>query len=450
VNLPAFIISAARSTMSSTGAKWLKFDVTKRVQTFLLDRMSELRGSDVSFIQVGANDGVTSDPLYAHVHKHKWSGLVIEAVDEFFKQLTENYAPIETVQCVKALCAEVRTPLTFFKVKNIDRLPSPELRGISSLSRDVIRGHFDSDATFREFVEEISLEAVPLDEVMRAHGVARTNILLIDTEGADLRVLRGFDLDRFQPDLVMMEYYHLSLGERQMLNTRMHAAGYQRVIGAMDVFFIKSELIDEDELNILNSFRQPSWAWSWQDNHKEAASPPSDAERAADTAESALKQMLADRDHRIGQLEVQLADSNIRSQSVARELVDLHHRLSHAYHALNNLDEALQAARHAFALGPQDATIACHLGALLVLGDRLDEAALVLDKALVLDPQSAPVHLHISTLRARKGEWPQAIASAERALALAAPQQTEFRTHLENLLALSRERAPEPAVQSDR
>jgi tetratricopeptide (TPR) repeat protein len=160
--------------------------------------------------------------------------------------------------------------------------------------------------------------------------------------------------------------------------------------------------------------------------------------------------MLADRDHRIGQLEVQLADSNIGSQSVARELVDLHHRLSHAYHALNNLDEALQAARHAFALGPQDATIACHLGALLVLGDRLDEAALVLDKALVLDPQSAPVHLHISTLRARKGEWPQAIASAERALALAAPQQTEFRTHLENLLALSRERAPEPAVQSDR
>src|SRR5262249_35582607 len=144
--------------------------------------------NDVYFVQVGANDGVTSDPLHAHAGKHGWSGLAIEAVDEFFQQLTRNYAELPAVRCAKALCAETRMPLAFFKVKSVDQLPSPELRGISSLSRDVIRGHFDSEEAFREFAEEISLEAVPLDDVMKAHDVGRVDILLIDTEGADLRV----------------------------------------------------------------------------------------------------------------------------------------------------------------------------------------------------------------------------------------------------------------------
>ena len=43
------------------------------------------------FIQIGANDGVMSDPLNKFVRKFKWKGILIEPQKKEFIKLKKNY-----------------------------------------------------------------------------------------------------------------------------------------------------------------------------------------------------------------------------------------------------------------------------------------------------------------------------------------------------------------------
>ena len=39
------------------------------------------------FVQVGANDGVNHDPIFHHVRKYNWKGLLIEPIPDIFEKL---------------------------------------------------------------------------------------------------------------------------------------------------------------------------------------------------------------------------------------------------------------------------------------------------------------------------------------------------------------------------
>src|SRR5664279_1658362 len=44
------------------------------------------------FIGIGANDGVTHDPLYPFVRDFGWRGIMVEPIPEAFAALERNYA----------------------------------------------------------------------------------------------------------------------------------------------------------------------------------------------------------------------------------------------------------------------------------------------------------------------------------------------------------------------
>ena len=49
-------------------------------------------GQSVRFVQIGANDGVTGDPLRELVLKHQLSGIFVEPLPDLFARLQANYA----------------------------------------------------------------------------------------------------------------------------------------------------------------------------------------------------------------------------------------------------------------------------------------------------------------------------------------------------------------------
>lgn len=60
---------------------------------------------------------------------------------------------------------------------------------------------------FHEGHEEVAkVKTIRLDDYLAATDVAKIDFLKIDTEGFDLRVLEGFDWERFQPDVIECEY----------------------------------------------------------------------------------------------------------------------------------------------------------------------------------------------------------------------------------------------------
>lgn len=57
--------------------------------------------SSFSFVQVGANDGISFDFLYSFVTKRKAAvGIAIEPVREYFEELKSNYSDCKMVRVV--------------------------------------------------------------------------------------------------------------------------------------------------------------------------------------------------------------------------------------------------------------------------------------------------------------------------------------------------------------
>src|SRR5947209_8058963 len=46
---------------------------------------------DLFFLQIGAHDGITDDPLRQYVLKYHWRGLLLEPQPRLFAQLKANY-----------------------------------------------------------------------------------------------------------------------------------------------------------------------------------------------------------------------------------------------------------------------------------------------------------------------------------------------------------------------
>lgn len=46
---------------------------------------------DFFFVQIGANNGLTDDPLRQFVTKHHWHGVLVEPQPQVFQQLLKNY-----------------------------------------------------------------------------------------------------------------------------------------------------------------------------------------------------------------------------------------------------------------------------------------------------------------------------------------------------------------------
>jgi hypothetical protein len=55
-----------------------------------LQRLNKSK-SKVFFVEIGSNDGKMFDPVYDFVMAGTWSGIMVEPVECYFKQLQENY-----------------------------------------------------------------------------------------------------------------------------------------------------------------------------------------------------------------------------------------------------------------------------------------------------------------------------------------------------------------------
>lgn len=245
------------SAPNSRSPYFLRHLVTSSVQGWLLHTLQETFGTDIFFLQVGANDGSTFDPLTDRIRNHHWRGILVEPVPNMFAALQANYAGCEGLTFVQAACADFPGTLPFYQVKNEDDHPWEAVRGLSSLNRDVIRSHFGTDEQFAQYVDEIAIDVVTAEHLLNTHRNEHVHLLLVDTEGADARVLDGFDIEGRRPEIVMIEHLHLSAADKSRVHRRMYEAGYLRCVGVMDTFFYQPSLCSMEELDTLSLFQNP-------------------------------------------------------------------------------------------------------------------------------------------------------------------------------------------------
>ena len=193
------------------------------------------------FIEVGSNDGSQHDHLKEAIRTRPWRGLMVEPVPYVFERLRENYGSLDRVELENAAIADRDGSVTFFHLRRDEEDASlPDwYDAIGSLSREAVAGHVDHIPDIESRIVETEVPALTFSALCERHAIERFDLLLIDTEGYDLEILKQVEFDRFRPRLVIYEHFHLSAAERAEGEARLRDHGYETLSEGFDTWCLR-------------------------------------------------------------------------------------------------------------------------------------------------------------------------------------------------------------------
>lgn len=191
-------------------------------QHFLDDLVAH--GGEVSFLQIGAHDGKTNDPLHPYVVRHGWRGVLVEPVRDLFEQLRRTYAGFPQLAFENAALSDQDGVRTFYRLDS--RAPA-WCSQLGSFHRNVVLAHKYMLPNFEDYLVEEPVRCVSFRTLVERHVITRLDIIAIDTEGYDLEVLRQIDFVQFRPALVIYEQQHLSPADKRRATDLLAGHGYE-------------------------------------------------------------------------------------------------------------------------------------------------------------------------------------------------------------------------------
>jgi len=193
----------------------------------------------VKVLQIGANDGITHDPIHKFIKRNKWSGVLLEPLPDVFKnKLQKIYHLDKNIELVNKALGKEDGRATIYKVGFSD---ARWATGLTSFNKEVIIKAFNNGYVFKQALKEglevpadwnkrivaLEIDVVSVSTLLDQYRLEDINVLQIDTEGYDYEVLKMFNLKEIRPDLVIYENDHLSDHDKEESYRLLRNADYQ-------------------------------------------------------------------------------------------------------------------------------------------------------------------------------------------------------------------------------
>lgn len=183
---------------------------------------------NLRFIQVGANDGQRVDPLLPYLKVHGWSGLMFEPLAANFSALSQRHGANPRLRLHRAAIDTVAGQRTLF---DVDRRSHPGLPdwayGLASFSRERVVEALRELGLGESAVVVEDVRTMSWAEVWSEFGPVRCDLLVLDTEGYDLTLLRSAGLATHRPRLIHFEHACVGLDDRLAFYRELIDLGYE-------------------------------------------------------------------------------------------------------------------------------------------------------------------------------------------------------------------------------
>lgn len=186
------------------------------------------RGPALRFVQVGANDGARGDPLRKYILRNAWIGVLVEPQPEVYESLKANYAGLEDrLSFENVAISDQPGTVTLYRAA-LAPAGHDGASTVASMNAALTAMQLRQKASE---LQRIRVPAVRLDDLIGKHGLHDLDLLQIDTEGYDWRVLQTLDLARTAPRLIQFEHGHLSPGDISRMTAHLNDHGYSLYFG---------------------------------------------------------------------------------------------------------------------------------------------------------------------------------------------------------------------------
>lgn len=180
--------------------------------------------SNFSFIQVGANDGISFDFLYGFVTKRKSSGIVIEPIKEYYIELQENYIDYSKIVKINKAIHPTEKQITLYKISPNSLNKYPEwVKGIASFDNE---HHKRLKIASEDITEEIVAADNLMDIVFENYNRKSVDYFQVDTEGFDYEVLKMIDFNIIKPTIIKYEFANLKIEDQKSAVLLLQSEGY--------------------------------------------------------------------------------------------------------------------------------------------------------------------------------------------------------------------------------
>ena len=213
-----------------------------------LDEFSRSRGGRLTFVQIGANDGLRNDPVREFVVRDQWSGVFVEPLPTVFPDLRRNYEYLTSrrklaFENVAISSALTSLPFFTFQPELLKRL-SDEQRLDLLRKSSFDREHVAKFAKTEDDVLQINVPCAPVGQIIEKHFRGKgIDLLVIDAEGHEGTILRSIDFAKVRISGIFFESRHLGK-EREPLFSLLAAHGYSVREAEDDAFASKDSPAD--------------------------------------------------------------------------------------------------------------------------------------------------------------------------------------------------------------
>jgi FkbM family methyltransferase len=222
-------IRSAATTKRVSKPKFLRQHPDLEIHNGLALVVAELavQPREFFFVQIGAFDGVSGDPIYEMVRRYAWRGVLVEPQADMYERLKANYAGRPGLQFFNVAVGPQDGELTLFR------------RSWGDSCASVARRHVKKPGDRKRDVCEFRVPCWTIATLLREAQTPPTiDLLQIDVEGWDYEIIRSIDFSSVRPRMIRYEHQVLSQRQRNECLALLAGHGYRFLLEDADTLAI--------------------------------------------------------------------------------------------------------------------------------------------------------------------------------------------------------------------
>jgi FkbM family methyltransferase len=151
---------------------------------------------DGVFVEVGANDGKTGSFTY-NLATLGWKGIYCEPISEIYNLCVENHKQHVNTICLNVGCGSKEEELEITVANTLSTIDSEmlEMYKNTNWAKSTLRNSYTTKVKIKK-----------LDSLLEDNKIEPNfDVFILDVEGYEEEVLKGFSLDYYKPKIVVIE-----------------------------------------------------------------------------------------------------------------------------------------------------------------------------------------------------------------------------------------------------
>ena len=212
--------------------------LNKKIHKLILKKFKYKK--NVFFIQIGSNDGKKFDPIHdLIINNNEWNGIFVEPVPRIFEKLKMNYNFSDRFIFINKAISNNKGEKLFYYVSEKAKIDLDEnlpswYDQLGSFDKTHILKHLNG--VLEPYIIEEMVETISLKDLFVNNNIKKIDLIHIDTEGYDFKILKQIDFNKYRPLVILFENIHLTKNELKLSESLLNKYNY-------DIFYYGHDTI---------------------------------------------------------------------------------------------------------------------------------------------------------------------------------------------------------------